>query len=83
MRNAPLVALIAFGVLAGCAKDPLVPQFEIVTPACDDPAPLLGTFDSRAPSFIVVFDDTTNAAARRRGSRTSMGSPPRTCTGLR
>ena len=35
----------------------------VVTPACDAPAPLLGTYDQRAPSVLVRLRPGTDVAA--------------------
>lgn len=40
-------------------------RLNVLPTSCSDPAPLLGTPDSRvADSYIVVFDDSTDSAAR-------------------
>lgn len=49
-------------MLAGCSAVPSSPYALLVRPRCRTPAPLEGTYDPRAPGFIVQLHDTVNVA---------------------
>lgn len=48
---------------AACTESPVEPGAEVVKPRCVTPAPLTGTYDSKAPGYIVVFRDGTTVSA--------------------
>jgi hypothetical protein len=56
MRRLVVVAALAWP-LAACSSNPSS------GPSCTDPAPLAGTFDPRAPGYIVQFHDGVDATA--------------------
>ena len=76
MPRVLFTSLLSVMSLFACT-DAASPNFDIVPPACADPAPLRGQPDSRAPGYIVVFKD--NVAARPETNRlaTAYGFTPR------
>jgi Peptidase inhibitor I9 len=61
------VALVLSVISLIACNNAAAPNFDIVPPACVDPAPLRGQLDSRAPGYIVMFKD--NVAARPETNR--------------
>jgi hypothetical protein len=56
MRNLLVFVALAWPLVIACAD--VTPTSE---PRCSTPAPLYGTFDSRAPGYLVMFRDGVNA----------------------
>ena len=54
--------MIVIGCLVApvaCTQTPVEPQAAVVKPPCGDPVPLLGTYNSQAPGYIVAFREGT------------------------
>lgn len=67
LRTIALAAAVV--ALPGCWEGGLLgpddSRLNVLPPSCTDPAPLLGTPDSRvADSYIVVYDDSTDSRVR-------------------
>jgi hypothetical protein len=60
MRRLMLAPFITVMSILAC-RDAAAPNFDVIAPACADPAPLGGEPDARAPGFIVVFEDNVEA----------------------
>lgn len=65
----PLTLLVALATCGGgsspttpAAPAPTDPSI-VIEPSCSDPAPLEGTYDPRAPGYIVSFEQGTDAQA--------------------
>lgn len=62
LRLRPLGLLLFASAAAGCADSRLpVEEEPALVPACAEPIPVKGTFDSRAPGYIVLYHPGTDA----------------------
>lgn len=63
LRLRPLGLLLFATAAAGCAESRLPVEEEpaALVPACAEPIPVQGTFDPRAPGYIVLYHPGTDA----------------------
>lgn len=64
MRFLNPVLCVALLLVGGCADEPTATAApRVLAPSCEQPAPLDGVFDARAPLMLVVFRDSVAAEA--------------------
>ena len=72
---------ISVGALLACGTSPVAPAqppltVEIVMPPCENPAPLFGHFDARAPGYIVDLRDGVDVAGETNRLAAKYGFAP-------